>query len=150
MTLSMLFLSLVLLTTHSKPAQAERRRFDGPIAAASNYIHYSEGFVVTPGYVDISDLEFEAVSESVASKLFSEGVLEAEGDDGEYDDGEEYEDDADGARALEDASGGAGTVSALVATWIHSGLDRFHAFVKVSINLIHMIIHVLFLLIIIH
>lgn len=111
MTLSTL-LSLVFAATHSKPVQAEHRRFDGPIAAASNYIHYSEGFVVTPGYVDISDLEFEAVSESVASKLFSEGALEAEGDDGEYDDGGEYEDDADGARALEDASGSVGTVSA--------------------------------------
>lgn len=37
---------------------AEFRRFDGPINAASNYIHFSEGFVVTPGYVDISDLIF--------------------------------------------------------------------------------------------
>ena len=70
--------------------------------------------MVTPGYVDISDLEFEAVSESVASKLFSEGALEAVGDDGEYDDAGEYEDDADGARALEDASGSVGTVSANV------------------------------------
>ena len=37
---------------------AEFRRFDGPLNAASNYVHFSEGFVVTPGYVDVSDLIF--------------------------------------------------------------------------------------------
>jgi hypothetical protein len=42
------------------PSLAEFRRFDGDIAAASNYIHYSEGYVVAPGYVDISDLSFAA------------------------------------------------------------------------------------------
>eukprot|EP00804_Cyclotella_cryptica_P030449 CCRYP_008523-RA/>CCRYP_008523-RA protein AED:0.11 eAED:0.11 QI:0/0.5/0.33/1/0.5/0.33/3/128/516 len=77
MTLSSL-LSLFLLTTYNDSVEAEHRRFDGPIEAASNYIHYSEGFVVTPGYVDISELEFEAASESLSSKLFSEGVVEAE------------------------------------------------------------------------
>lgn len=39
-------------------AAAEFRRFEGPVNAASNYIHYSEGYVVTPGYVDISNLVF--------------------------------------------------------------------------------------------
>lgn len=43
---------------------AEFRRFDGPINAASNYIHFSEGYVVTPGYVDISDLIFASTDNS--------------------------------------------------------------------------------------
>ncbi|KAL7545558.1 hypothetical protein ACHAWF_008908 [Thalassiosira exigua] len=37
-------------------AVAEFRRFDGPIHAASNYIHYSEGYVVTPGFIDFVDI----------------------------------------------------------------------------------------------
>lgn len=83
---------LLLLLAH--PTTAEHRRFDGPIAAASNYIHYSEGYVITPGYVDISDLEFEAVSEAGANKLFaSGGMVEAEGEDDYYDDDGVNDDD---------------------------------------------------------
>ena len=55
---------IVLLLLSAGPANAEYRRFDGPINAASNYVHYSEGYVVTPGYVDISNLWFKTAEDS--------------------------------------------------------------------------------------
>jgi hypothetical protein len=126
-TMALLLFFLLLLQTH--PVKSEHRRFDGPISAASNYIHYSEGYVITPGYVDISDLEFEAVSE--VKKLFAdnngsnsnEGMVEMEGYDDEYED-DEYGDDEGGGvddeegglRRLED---GVASVSWLVFCCMH-------------------------------
>lgn len=100
-----LLLALLLPLT----IKAEHRRFDGSISAASNYIHYSEGYVITPGYVDISDLEFEATSDA-GTRLFPEGVVEA--DDAYRDDDQIYDDDGDHQtrrRRLEDSL--SGTVS---------------------------------------
>lgn len=57
---TLLSLAALLGASFPAPALAEFRRFDGDIAAASNYIHYSEGYVVAPGYVDVSDLAFAA------------------------------------------------------------------------------------------
>lgn len=37
---------------------AEIRKFNGPINAASTYVHYSEGFIVAPGFIDLSELLF--------------------------------------------------------------------------------------------
>ena len=96
MTTMPLLLPLILLLLPTS-TNAEHRRFDGPINAASNYIHYSEGYVVTPGYVDISDLVFEAVGEA--------------GNGGEmmmdyYDDGVGYDDDDDGVMEYGDDDGG--------------------------------------------
>lgn len=100
-------------------ARAEFRRFDGPIDAASNYIHYSEGYVVTPGFVDISSLVFQTADGDGGGggsngKLFGGGKerewtdddeegAEEDGldDDGEYDlddDGEFDGDDEGRAR----------------------------------------------------
>ena len=42
---------------------AEIRSFDGPIEAAASYIHYSEGFIATPGYVDIGNLVFSTIDD---------------------------------------------------------------------------------------
>ena len=115
---AVLVLLLSLLLT---PTRAEHRRFDGPISAASNYIHYSEGYVVTPGYVDISELEFEAVSEKAGeNKLFQEGMVVAEGVDDEYVDDEYVDDDGGGGgggRGLED---GVATVSILLFVYHRS------------------------------
>jgi hypothetical protein len=61
-----------LLAIVPLPSLAEFRRFDGPINAASNYIHFSEGYVVTPGYVDISDLIFASADNGVPSKYIPE------------------------------------------------------------------------------
>lgn len=49
-----------LLVLTAPFASAEIRRFDGPIDAASNYVHFSEGYIVAPGYVDVSGLTFRA------------------------------------------------------------------------------------------
>jgi hypothetical protein len=51
-------LSLLLYNILTLPTTCEIRSFQGPLDAASNYIHYSEGFIVAPGYVDISALTF--------------------------------------------------------------------------------------------
>eukprot|EP00956_Cyclotella_meneghiniana_P018938 scaffold31982_cov23-Cyclotella_meneghiniana.AAC.2 len=90
---------LLLLLLHLLPTStnAEHRRFDGPINAASNYIHYSEGYVVTPGYVDISDLVFEAVGEAGNGEMMMDY----------YDDGVGYDDD-DGVMEYGDDDGGDG------------------------------------------
>ena len=64
-------LLLTLLATAAQQTTAEFRRFEGQINAASNYIHYSEGYVVTPGYVDISSLVFTNADGGSAKKIFS-------------------------------------------------------------------------------
>jgi len=51
-------LSLFAVLSLPSSTVSEFRRFDGPINAASNYIHFSEGYIVTPGYIDISNLVF--------------------------------------------------------------------------------------------
>eukprot|EP00956_Cyclotella_meneghiniana_P018123 scaffold29938_cov70-Cyclotella_meneghiniana.AAC.2 len=111
-TMLLLLLPLLLLLILPISTHAEHRRFDGPINAASNYIHYSEGYVVTPGYVDISDLVFEAVGE--AGNGGGEMMMEYYDDDGVgYDDDGgvmEYGDDDGGGdgderRRLDDNGG---------------------------------------------
>lgn len=125
-TMALLLFFLLLLQTH--PVKSEHRRFDGPISAASNYIHYSEGYVITPGYVDISDLEFEAVSE--VKKLFAdnngsnnnEGMVEMEGYDDEYEDDEGggVDDEEGGLRRLEDGVASVSWVSSLLHASFYS------------------------------
>ena len=65
-------LSLLGLLSLICPALSEFRRFDGEINAASNYIHFSEGYVVTPGYIDISNLVFASADEGTSSAYVPE------------------------------------------------------------------------------
>mmetsp|Transcript_35804 Transcript_35804/g.55091 ORF Transcript_35804/g.55091 Transcript_35804/m.55091 type:complete len:569 (+) Transcript_35804:63-1769(+) len=57
---------------------AEIRNFNGLIEADSSYIHYSEGFLVTPGYVDLSRLIFSTGATEAPSKV----PVTSGGDDG--------------------------------------------------------------------
>ena len=113
---------LSLLALH--PTSGEHRRFDGPINAASNYVHYSEGYIVTPGYVDVSNLVFSSSADngSNSNKLFSGKARDGDwndeemgevavDDDAEYDDDADYEGDDDGGRRLdgEDEGGESGS-----------------------------------------
>lgn len=53
--------AVVLLAAHQ--INAEYRQFDGIIQAAASYIHYSEGFVIAPASIDISNLEFSTIDD---------------------------------------------------------------------------------------
>jgi hypothetical protein len=44
---------------------AEIRSFNGRIDAASMYIHYSDGYLIAPGYVDVSGLTFSTLEDEV-------------------------------------------------------------------------------------
>lgn len=44
--------------------KSEIRTFEGPLYATPEFIHYSEGFIVAPGYVDISNLVFKSLNEA--------------------------------------------------------------------------------------
>jgi len=77
---------LALLAAAPSPAHAEFRSFEGPVSAASNYIHYSEGYIVTPGYVDISNLVFASADDGnkggyVPSERDWGNEIEYDGDD---------------------------------------------------------------------
>lgn len=54
----------LLLISSLKTSSAEVRSFQGPIEAAASFIHYSEGFIVSPGFVDISNLVFSTVDDN--------------------------------------------------------------------------------------
>lgn len=71
-------------------ATAEIRSFSGIIEAASSYIHYSEGYLVAPGYVDLSNLKFSTLDYVVDEELADDKLFEGEENDdlgGEGDDG---------------------------------------------------------------
>lgn len=51
-------LRTVLLLVFSLVIEAEIREFNGVIEADSRFIHYSEGFIIAPGYIDLSELTF--------------------------------------------------------------------------------------------
>jgi hypothetical protein len=53
---SFIICSVLFLTTST--TRAEIRSFEGIIDADSSYIHYSEGFLITPGSIDLSQLVF--------------------------------------------------------------------------------------------
>jgi hypothetical protein len=81
-TMKAQILAIAALVALSSPSNAEFRRFDGEINAASNYVHYSEGYVVTPGYVDISNLVFETVDDGTrGEEEEEEEEYETENDD---------------------------------------------------------------------
>lgn len=58
-----LVLLLIDLLSFLTGVASEIRSFNGRINAASNYIHYSDGYLAAPGYVDLSDLVFTTVDE---------------------------------------------------------------------------------------
>ena len=62
-------------------ATAEIRSFSGIIEAASSYIHYSEGYLVAPGYVDLSDLKFSTLDYVVDEELVDDEFEGEEDDD---------------------------------------------------------------------
>jgi len=57
--ISALSLSLWIL-----PASAEIRSIEGSIEAAASFIHYSEGFIASPGYVDVGGLTFTTIDDN--------------------------------------------------------------------------------------
>ena len=61
---SLLLLLLIIITVLLPSTNAEYREFDGVIQAAASYIHYSEGYVIAPGSIDISDLVFSTIDNS--------------------------------------------------------------------------------------
>mmetsp|Transcript_2505 Transcript_2505/g.4666 ORF Transcript_2505/g.4666 Transcript_2505/m.4666 type:complete len:595 (+) Transcript_2505:162-1946(+) len=96
-----------LLAAGPAPIQAEFRRFEGPIAAASNYIHYSEGYVVTPGYVDISALIFESADDGKPGKDISSQERDWDDDDKDpLDDEEGFEGDDEVVEEVEELESG--------------------------------------------
>ena len=90
-------LYLLSLLSTPIPSLSEFRRFDGLINAASNYVHYSEGYIVTPGYVDVSNLVFESVDDGKRNDYVPEKRNWDDDAEGEeevlYDDNAEYGDD---------------------------------------------------------
>ena len=96
----------------SRQINAEYRQFDGIIQAAASYIHYSEGFVIAPGTIDISNLLFSTIdsgpttttndanqSSQSSSSSSSSGTAsggESVGTPKEYTDDEEWNDDDTG------------------------------------------------------
>lgn len=97
-----LFLSLLFFPI----VNAEIRSFSGVIEAASSYIHYSEGYLVAPGYVDISNLKFSTLLYVEDAEV---DVVGKDDDDIGNDDGEEPapEDGGDGGdRVLDEAAEG--------------------------------------------
>lgn len=118
------FVVALLAAAAIVPSDAEVRHFEGPIDAASNYIHYSEGYIVTPGYVDISNLVFETVDDGTTptnafseknpdwgddGEVFAEDYEDFDDDDvPEEDDDFEFNDDEGGSSRLLDEDVGAG------------------------------------------
>lgn len=54
----MTMLRTALLLIFSLVIEAEIREFNGVIDADSSFIHYSEGFIIAPGFIDLSELTF--------------------------------------------------------------------------------------------
>jgi len=59
----LLLFSLSLLSLLLSVSYAEIREFNGLIEANSQYIHYSEGYIVAPGSIDLSKLTFTTVDD---------------------------------------------------------------------------------------
>lgn len=84
----MMRIPLCLLLCLCACVTAEIRSFSGILEAASSYIHYSEGYLVAPGYIDLSGLVFSTLDYIVDEEL---------GDDFEDDDGGGNDDEEGGA-----------------------------------------------------
>lgn len=129
-------LSLLGLLSLICPALSEFRRFDGEINAASNYIHFSEGYVVTPGYIDISNLVFASADEGSPSAYVPEdrewnddhvAVVEEATEDPRNSDNRDSDnnDDDNNNRSLEEDIGD-GTESSIVSGSTYVDIVLFH------------------------
>mmetsp|Transcript_276 Transcript_276/g.691 ORF Transcript_276/g.691 Transcript_276/m.691 type:complete len:550 (-) Transcript_276:214-1863(-) len=65
---------LFSISSLCRVANSEIRAFNLLLEPASEYIHFVEGFLLTPGYVDLSELLFEAVDGDGASDSDSVSV----------------------------------------------------------------------------
>ena len=86
--------SVLLLLFICSTGTAEIRSFNGRIDAASMYIHYSDGYLIAPGYVDVSGLTFSTLEEEV---FIPESDISVGNDDGTG------SDDENGNRMLDDS-----------------------------------------------
>ena len=50
--------TVLLIVLSLAAVRAEIREFNGVIEADSSFIHYSEGFIIAPGFIDLSGLTF--------------------------------------------------------------------------------------------
>lgn len=83
MVTSVLHVVLVFLAIAPSTTKAEIREFSGPVAADSTYIHYSEGFIVAPGFIDLSGLTFETMDDDEGDYLGTYDGEEREPTNGE-------------------------------------------------------------------
>lgn len=96
--LVMKLLQVFLLTCSfcAIPSKAEIREFNGPVEADSTYIHFSEGYIVAPGYIDLSGLKFTTFDDDEGIGLGSFAGEEREPtNDGENPDDADHVDDDD-------------------------------------------------------
>jgi hypothetical protein len=84
---------------------AEIRTFDVVLPPTDAYVHFTDGLIRAPGYIDLSALSFTAVSESY--NMANDDAFSMEGDDGGTDDGGNNR-----RRQLEDASSNSSEVVA--------------------------------------
>lgn len=90
---------------------AEIRSFSGFIEADSSFIHYSDGYLVAPGYVDISGLKFSTLDYVPDNEIVDDDMLAGQDDDDIGDDEVGAEDahdpeDGGGGRMLDEANQG--------------------------------------------
>lgn len=117
--LSTVTLHLLLQYDGIGKSLAEIRAFEGPIEASANFIHYSEGFIVTPGYVDISDLAFTS----------DDNGHETSSNDDDTDDGGDNADDVEQAshsNSIEGDDGGRGRNLAALSNQYSVEIALFH------------------------
>jgi hypothetical protein len=82
---------VLLLAATASLTGAEYREFNGLIEADSTFIHYSEGYIVAPGFIDLTHLTFTTVDDDDdADAPYEDGE---EREPGEEKDGEDDEDD---------------------------------------------------------
>jgi hypothetical protein len=63
----------ILTSLLNKSTLAEIRPFNAIIEADSTSIHYSEGFIAAPGFVDLSKLTFTTIDKS-SGGIYNEGT----------------------------------------------------------------------------
>jgi len=68
------WLVLITLSLNSKiiMTKGEIRNFVGKLEATADFIHYSEGFIIAPGYIDISGLKFNVADGSTGNRMVLE------------------------------------------------------------------------------
>mmetsp|Transcript_5329 Transcript_5329/g.7838 ORF Transcript_5329/g.7838 Transcript_5329/m.7838 type:complete len:606 (+) Transcript_5329:3-1820(+) len=95
---NILFVITFLLSFCIVNVVSEIRSFKGRVDAASNFIHFSEGYLIAPGYVDLSDLVFTTLDDDEFDDNFDD--QQGFDDDEQDEDGNDKkeEDGGDGGR----------------------------------------------------